>query len=113
MRSQQEKLSPFDYLLALNESILSSARSLPQDEKTRKEWVGVSFLSGNHVLLVELHEVIEMMRVRLMFHLPAVKPWLRGMAASHGEIFPVTDLFAFLTKKLSTITHQSRILVIE
>ncbi len=110
MRSQKQ--TPFIFLASLEEEILSCAKGLPYHETSADNWVGVSFLSGRHVLLTPLEEVVEIMRVPEFAPVPGVKPWLRGMVTCRGELFPVTELNGLLTKKISTITHYSRILVI-
>lgn len=110
---QSQPLAPFVKLQALEETILKHAKGFPHHETVAENWVGVSFLSGNNVLLVPLEEIHEIMRVPLLANIPGVKPWLRGMVTSHGELFPVTDLNGFVSGKVSIITHDSRILVIQ
>ncbi|MBS0287230.1 MAG: chemotaxis protein CheW [Proteobacteria bacterium] len=110
---QRDILTPFAVLAALEQTVLRCAKDLPYHETNVENWVGVSFLSGQHVLLTPLEEVVEIMRVPLLAEVPGVKPWLRGMVTSHGELFPVTDLNGFLCGKISLISHLSRILVIQ
>lgn len=110
---QSQLISPFAALQALEGTILLNAKGLPLVETSVDNWVGVSFLSGHHVLLTPLDEVLEIMRVPELAPVPGVKAWLRGMVTSHGELFPVTDLNGFLSGKVSTLTHNSRILVIQ
>ncbi|MBI2791485.1 MAG: chemotaxis protein CheW [Gammaproteobacteria bacterium] len=108
----QQPDTPFEVLLAAKRAILSHAKSLPYHDTSVDNWVGVSFLTGQQVLLAQLEEVIEIMRVPDLAPVPGVKPWLLGMATCRGELFPVTDLSGFLTGKLSVLTLHSRILVI-
>ncbi len=110
---QSQLISPFAVLQALEETLLRDAKGLPLHETSAQNWVGVSFLSGSHVLLTPLDEVLEIMRVPVLAPLPGVKTWLRGMVTSHGELFPVTDLNGFISGKVSALTHYSRILVIK
>ncbi len=110
---QASMITPFACLAALEESLLLGAKSIPYHENVIEHWVGVSFLSGHNVLLTPLDEVIEILPVPVHFPVPGVKPWLRGMVSSHGELFALTDLNGFLSAKNSSITHYSRILVVE
>lgn len=111
-REQYPEQTPYAYLKALEKTILSCIKGLPVYQTSIDNWVGVSFLTGEHTLLISLKEVVEIMRVPLLATVPGVKPWLRGMATCRGELFPVTDFNGFLTQKISTLTQHSRILVI-
>jgi twitching motility protein PilI len=108
----QQPDTPFDFLLAAKRAILSHATGLPYHDASIDNWVGVSFLTGQQVLLAQLEEVVEIMRVPYLAPVPGVKPWLLGMTTCRGELFPVTDLSGFLTGKASVLTLHSRILVI-
>jgi twitching motility protein PilI len=108
----QQPNTPFETLLDVKRAILSHAKGLPYHEISVDNWVGVSFLTDQQVLLAQLEEVVEIMRVPELAPVPGVKPWLLGMTTSRGELFPVTDLSGFLTGKPSLLTLHSRILVI-
>lgn len=111
MQSQQPD-TPFDTLRAQEQAILSHAKGLPYHETSVHHWAGVSFLTGQQVLLAQLEEVVEIMRVPQLAPIPSVKSWLLGMTTCRGELFPVTDLSGFLTGKVSLPTQHSRILVV-
>ncbi|MBN9287648.1 MAG: hypothetical protein BGO43_13780 [Gammaproteobacteria bacterium 39-13] len=111
-REQHLEQTPFAYLIGLEKAILNFAKGMPVHQTSIDNWVGVSFLTGDKVLLISLEEVVEIMRVPQLAPVPGVKPWLRGMATSRGELFAVTDFSGFLTQKISLLTHESRILVI-
>lgn len=111
-REQQAEQTPYTYLKDLEKAILSSGTGLPVHQTSIDNWVGVSFLTGDHTLLISLNEVVEIMRIPLLAPVPGVKPWLRGMATCRGELFPVTDFNGFLTQKISALTQHSRIIVI-
>jgi twitching motility protein PilI len=116
MHSQQS-LSPFDTLLGLEKELIISGHkplSLSSDKSAKGgDWVGIVFLSGDLIFLIPLEEVVEILKVRHMATVPGVKPWLRGMTICRGsELCPVTDLSGFVTRKMSSITSHSRVLVI-
>lgn len=111
-REQQLVSSPFVYLKTLEKALLLSAKGLPFYQISTDNWVGVSFLTGQQVLLISLEEVVEILRVPHLAPIPGVKSWIRGMTTSQGELFPISDFNGFLTQKVSALTQHSRVLVI-
>lgn len=95
----------------MEEAILARVSILPSAQKNNRDWTGVIFRSHHHVLLTPIFEVVEILPLTYLAMIPGVKPWLRGLAVSRREIFPVTDLAGFISKKNSPFTHKTRILV--
>lgn len=114
-RDRQIRVSqtPFQYLCALEQAVSSCTKEAPHPVMPKKDWVGLSFLSGQHFLLTPLHEIAGILPVSFLMPIPGVKPWLRGMATYRKEIFPVTDLSGFVTQKLTKITNHARILMLQ
>lgn len=112
MQSEQPDNSPFGFLHAQQADGLENRPKLPYHEMKGADWVGVVFLLADHVLLTPLVEITEILPVGALTPVPGVKPWLRGVTISRGELFAVTDLSGFLTQKIATITTYSRILVV-
>jgi twitching motility protein PilI len=105
--------SAFDYLLSVEKQFAQSMSQLPQQHPIPQnlDWVGVIFLSGDHVLLTPLGEVVGILPVSFLASVPGVKPWLRGMGTYRNLLFPVTDLGGFLNQSLTNITKDARILL--
>jgi len=103
-------LSPFQTLCAQATRLSRSEKGIAM--RVKKGSSGLIFLSGDHVLVTPLEEVAAILPVFLLTPLPGVKPWLKGMATYRGEIFPVTDMSEFITKKISSISKNARILLI-
>lgn len=113
MSQQGTADTPFALLLETQKQIrqLFQKKSVPASIK--KDWVGLSFLSGDHILLTPLDEVLGILPVTTFAHIAGVKPWLLGMATYRDDIFAVSDLAGFLGQRMSAFTKNSRILVIE
>lgn len=105
--------TPYDFLLTIEQEIHIGTRTLPYDAIKKDDWIGVSFISGDLALLTAINEIVEILPVSQLALVPGVKFWLRGMATCRGELFPVTDLSGFLTRKNSVITKDSRILLMK
>lgn len=108
-----ESILPFDYLLSLEQRILENAPRRAYQSVSKNQWMALSFLSGLNVLLTPLEEVSRILPVTSLTRVPGVKSWLRGLATYRGEAFPVTDLAGLSTKKLSIITKNTRIFMIQ
>lgn len=67
---------------------------------------------GNLECLVALGEISEVLPVPEMMRVPLTHPWFMGMANVRGNLFAVTDLAAFLGNPPTTITADSRVLLV-
>lgn len=105
-------LSAFGYLYLIEQAVLVRDQKNASQPSDKKGWMGLMFLSGHSVLMTPLEEVIGIVPVAKMSPVPKVKPWVLGMSTFRSEIFPVTDLAGMLSQKLSTITRDSRVLII-
>lgn len=105
-------LTPFTYLCSLEQKVALHAKETLYPTGEPKEWIGVSFLSGNYLLFAPLKELAAIIPLASLTSIPGVKPWLRGLTAYRGEVFPVSDLSGFLVQKMTKITLASRIFMI-
>lgn len=113
MSQQGTADTPFALLLETQKQIrhLMQKSSVPASKT--KDWVGLSFLSGDHILLTPLDEILGILPVTTFAHVAGVKPWLLGMATYRDDIFTVSDLAGFLGQRMSPFNKHSRVLVIK
>lgn len=112
MSQQRSADTPFALLLETEKAIRALFKKTPAQIPIQNHWLGLSFLSGDHILLTPLDEVVGILPVTTFAYIAGVKPWLLGVATYRDDIFPVTDLAGFIGQKMSPITKQSRVLVI-
>lgn len=112
MSQQRSADTPFALLLETEKAIRALFKKVPTQMPIQNQWLGLSFLSGDHILLTPLDEVIGILPATTFAYIAGVKPWLLGVATYRDDIFPVTDLAGFIGQKMSPITKHSRVLVI-
>jgi twitching motility protein PilI len=100
-------------LREIRESTFANAVALPHREEVQAQWQGLGFLVGGIRLVSKLGEVSEMMQIPRLTSLPAVKPWMKGVANIRGRLIPVIDLHEYLEVPTTLPMNQWRILVIE
>ncbi len=89
-----------------------NATPLPQPDKVREIWHGISYRFGKINLISALSEIQEVAPCPHISLLPGVKPWVRGVANVRGSLITIIDLAAFLDLRAPTVQKSSRILVI-
>ncbi len=90
-----------------------NAAPLPHKEQVQAQWQGLGFLVGGMRLVSKLGDVAELLPVPKLTSLPAVKPWLMGIANVRGRLIPVVDLHEYLQVPTTLPANQRRVLVIE
>lgn len=111
MMPKESFLTPFDCLSRIEQTLLARAHLIPMPQEPVRDWGGIFFQIQDQIFITAMTEVVEILRVRHLAAIPNVKVWLRGLIPYRGEVYPVTDLMAFLTNKLTKITEKARILV--
>lgn len=89
-----------------------NAAPLPQPERIREIWNGISYQFGGIELLSPLTEISEIAPCPSISLLPGVQPWVRGIANIRGNLITVVDLASFLELRPPTINKNSRIMVV-
>ncbi len=92
---------------------LKLAAPLPHKEEVQAQWQGLGFLVGGIRLVSQLGEVSELLQVPRLTPLPAVKPWVMGIANVRGRLIPVIDLHEYLQLPTTLPMSQWRVLVVE
>ena len=90
-----------------------NAAPLPHKEEVQAQWQGLGFLVGGMRLVSKLGDVSELLPVPKLTTLPAVKPWLAGIANVRGRLIPVVDLHEYLQVPTTLPASQWRVLVVE
>lgn len=97
----------------IRSSTLRNAAALPLQEEVVSQWQGLGFLIGGVRLVAKIGEVSELLQVPKLTVLPAVKPWVKGIANIRGRLIPVIDLHEFLGLPNTLPASQWRVLVVE
>jgi twitching motility protein PilI len=100
-------------LYDIKATTFKNAASLPLKEEVVTPWQGLGFLVGGVRLVAKLGEVVELLQVPRLTTLPAVKPWVKGIANIRGRLVPIIDLHDFLGLTSTQPIGQWRILVVE
>ncbi len=90
-----------------------NAAPLPHKEEVQAQWQGLGFLVGGMRLVSKLGDVTELLQLPRLTGLPAVKPWLLGIANVRGRLIPVIDLHEYLQVPTTLPVNQWRVLVVE
>ena len=97
-------------LFDIKSATFANAASLPLKEQAAAQWQGLGFLVGGVRLVAKLGEVGELLQVPRLTTLPAVKPWVRGIANIRGRLVPIIDLHSFLGLPTTLPASQWRVL---
>lgn len=89
------------------------AHSLPQQIEVKATWEGVGFRLDGKGFVIPLDQVKEILTKVSISYIPGAKEWVQGVANVRGNLMPILDLKGFLTGKMTKVSRQSRILVIQ
>ena len=102
-----------DILREIRAETIRNAAPLPHREVVQAQWQGLGFLIGGVRLVAKIGEVSELLQMPKLTSLPAVKPWLRGIANVRGRLIPVVDMHRFLGLTVTMPSNQWRVLIVE
>lgn len=100
-------------LHAIKAATLKNAAPLPLKEAVQAEWQGLGFVVGGMRLVSRIGDVSELMAVPRLTKLPAVKPWVMGIANVRGALLPIIDLHEYLGIPTTQPVSLWRVLVVE
>jgi twitching motility protein PilI len=110
--SELASRSPFESLVHLERLCLDHAHSLPRQEQTEEEWIGIGFRLGSMHLVAPLAEVSEILTPPSVSQVPRTKDWVCGIANVRGNLMPIMDLQGYLHDRPAAMNRRSRILVV-
>ncbi len=103
---------PLDQLIEYEKRGRKHVVDLATHEDRREYWRAVSFRVGELRLLVDEHDVLELLTLPDVTAVPGTKRWVQGIANIRGELLPVIDFSDFLMEHRVEPTKQTRVLVI-
>lgn len=104
--------SPFDILENYERRSLAHAVTLPGRDFDDDLWRGVGFRVGTRRLVSDFRDVVEIVPMPQLTHVPGAQPWLLGVGNLRGNLFPVVDLKYFLEGEFTQVSEGQRVLII-
>lgn len=104
--------SPFDILESYQQRALAHAVKLPQRQFAADLWRGIGYRVGQHYLVSDFREVVEIVPMPPVTPVPCAQPWLLGVGNLRGNLFPVVDLKQFLEGQCTAVKEGQRVLIV-
>jgi|SRR6478672_11029980 len=108
----RDKRSPFLVLADYEQRSLAHIAGLPEQLDAPGLWRGVAYRVGSHRLASGFDEVVEIMPLPVVSHVPGSLPWMLGVANVRGTLLPVVDLKQFLEGERTVLHESQRVLVV-
>jgi twitching motility protein PilI len=107
-----ERRSPFLVLADYEQRSLAHVAGLPEQLDAPGLWRGVAYRVGMHRLASGFDEVVEILPMPPLTHVPGAQPWMLGVANIRGALLPVVDLKQFLDGERTVLHERQRVLVV-
>ena len=107
----REQRPPFLVLADYEQRSLNHVAGLPEQLDAPGLWRGVAYRVGAHRLASGFGEVIEILPLPALTHVPGSQPWMLGVANIRGTLLPVVDLKQFLEGERTVLHERQRVLV--
>ena len=107
-----ERRSPFLVLADYEQRSLAHVAGLPEQLDAPGLWRGVAYRVGVHRLASGFGEVVEILPLPALTHVPGAQPWMLGVANIRGALLPVVDLKQFLDGERTVLHERQRVLVV-
>ena len=107
-----ERRSPFLVLADYEQRSLAHVAGLPEQLDAPGLWRGVAYRVGGHRLASGFDEVVEILPMPVLTHVPGAQPWMMGVANIRGSLLPVVDLKQFLDGERTVLHERQRVLVV-
>ena len=104
--------SPFLVLADYEQRSLAHVAGLPEQLDAPGLWRGVAYRVGRHRLASGFDEVVEILPLPALTHVPGALPWMLGVANIRGALLPVVDLKQFLEGERTVMHERQRVLVV-
>ncbi|GAB1408399.1 hypothetical protein MASR1M8_23180 [Thermomonas brevis] len=108
----RERRSPFLTLADYEQRSLAHVAGLPEQLDAPGLWRGVAYRIGSHRLASGFDEVVEILPMPSLTHVPGALPWMLGVANVRGTLLPVVDLKQFLEGERTVLHEGQRVLVV-
>ncbi|MBT8140608.1 MAG: chemotaxis protein CheW [Gammaproteobacteria bacterium] len=97
--------------------LADKSREVSEQRATKQDltnaWSGVGFSLCGETVVAPMGEVVEIITVPRYTLVPAVKPWMLGIANVRGRLLPIVDTEAFFGNKLAGHKSNYRVLIVE
>lgn len=105
--------SPFLVLADYEQRSLAHVVGLPEQLDAPGLWRGVAYRVGSRRLASGFDEVLEILPMPPVTHVPGSMPWMLGVANIRGTLLPVVDLKQFLEGERTVLQEKQRVLVVQ
>ncbi len=105
--------SPFQTLRDVEKRSLIHAVGLPEQALAQGTWSGIAFQVADLNLVSEISDIVEILTVPSLTHVPGAKNWVMGVANVRGTLVPVVDFRLFIDGNRSALSKYSRVLVVQ
>jgi len=92
---------------------LAHVAGLPEQLDAPGLWRGVAYRVGSRRLASGFDEVLEILPMPPVTHVPGSTPWMLGVANIRGTLLPVVDLKQFLEGERTVLQEKQRVLVVQ
>jgi len=103
---------PFDVLTDYERRSLAHVPGLPEQLDAPGLWRGVGYRIGDRRLASTFAEVVEILSLPQVTHVPGSQPWMLGLANVRGNLLPIVDLKQFLEGERTVIHEGQRVLIV-
>lgn len=103
---------PFEILLDYEQRSLGHVAGLPEQIDAPGLWRGVGYRVGARRLASGFDEVVEILPMPQVTHVPGAQPWMLGVANVRGNLLPVVDLKQFMEGERTVLHEGQRMLVV-
>lgn len=108
----RDSRSPFLVLADYEQRSLAHVAGLPEQLDAPGLWRGVAYRIGTRRLASGFDEVLEILPMPTITHVPGSLPWMLGVANIRGSLLPVVDLKQFLEGERTVLQEKQRVLVV-
>ncbi len=109
---REPRIAAFAKLTEYQSLSLAHVPGLPEETDVPGHWRGVGFGLGGRRLVSAFDEVVEIMRMPQITHVPGTQTWMLGVANVRGTLLPVVDLKQFLEGERTVMHEGQRVLVV-
>lgn len=108
----EPRIAAFAQLAQYQSLSLAHVPGLPEEADVPGHWRGVGFGIGGRRFVAGFDEVVEIIRMPQVTHVPGTQPWMLGVANVRGTLLPVVDLKQFLAGERTVVYEGQRVMVV-
>jgi len=105
-------VNPLKILQQMEQDVLATDASLPEEVVVAEQWVGLSYRVGELQFVTAMDQISEVVPSAPFAIVPRTQSWLRGIANVRGRLLTVIDLQDFLGMGPVNADQYARLIVI-